>query len=207
MVDAYKPQNFERLLGTPGFSDKLLRDHFKLYEGYVKNTNEILGLLSAGRSEGAQDPHLSEIRRRFGWEFDGMRLHEYYFGSIGKEQSSLPRGSVLARKISEDFFSFESWKKDFLAVGAMRGIGWVLLSYDPTAGRLFNVWIDEHDRGHLAGTEPILVMDVFEHAFIADYGIDKAKYLASFWSAIRWTEVERRFEATKETKHAILKEE
>src|SRR5580765_4264876 len=97
MTDTYQPQNFEHLLGTAGFSDKLLKDHFKLYENYVKNTNKLLGLLSASRAGDTEDPRFSEVRRRFGWEFDGMRLHEYYFGNMSREGGTLQRGGALAR--------------------------------------------------------------------------------------------------------------
>ena len=199
----YKAKNFERLLGTPGFSDKLLKNHFKLYEGYVTNTNEILSnVAQASRSEKHRDPRTSELRRRFGWEFNGMRLHEYYFDNLSKDvekQSALfPRGTALAKKIGESFFSFDNWKKDFTEMGAMRGIGWVALVHDRVEDRLLNVWVNEHDNGHLAGTDVLLIMDVFEHAFLTDYGLEKGKYIAAFWNAIRWSEVQRRFENMKE---------
>lgn len=206
--NAYEVKNYERLFGTPGFSDKMLKNHFKLYEGYVNNTNELINRLAlAARSEEAKDPQNVEMRRRFGWEFNGMRLHEYYFENMGKETAPLPRNSGLSKRISETFVSFENWKKEFTGTGAMRGIGWAALVYDRAGERLLNIWINEHDAGHLAGAEILLIMDVFEHAFTIDYGIDKPKYIESFWNAVQWAEVQKRYDACKKRTSEAKKEE
>lgn len=186
----YEAKNYDSLLGLEGFSDTLLKNHFTLYQGYVTNTNKLSDIL---KEKEAGTPEFAELKRRFGWEFNGMRLHEYYFGNMSKDGAALDMDSELSKKISEDFGSFEKWESDFRATGAMRGIGWVILSYDKTEKRLFNVWINEHDVGHLAGAEPLLVMDVFEHAFMIDYGIKRADYMGAFWKAIDWGEVDKRF--------------
>jgi len=187
---SYETKKFENLLGTNGFSDNLLQTHFKLYEGYVTNTNKMADKLSQ-MEVGIQE--YAELKRRFGWEFSGMRLHEYYFGNLSKDGGALDSGSDLYKKIEEQFGSYEVWEKDFRATGALRGIGWVILSYDKEGGRLFNTWINEHDIGHLAGAIPLLVMDVFEHAFITDYGLKRADYIDAFFGAINWSEAEARF--------------
>ncbi|MEM1537876.1 MAG: Fe-Mn family superoxide dismutase [Candidatus Nezhaarchaeales archaeon] len=190
----YEPLNFERLLGTKGFSDQLLKNHFALYQGYVTNTNKIADLLASLLKEGRiGTPEYAELKRRWGWEFNGMRLHEYYFGNMTKNGVELDRNSKLFKKILDDFGTYENWAKDFKAVGTMRGIGWVILYYDPVAGRLFNSWINEHDVGHLSGANPILVMDVFEHAYMIDYGLRRADYIEAFFKAIDWTVVTNRF--------------
>lgn len=191
MSDIYKIKDFNHLLGLPGLSDVLLTNHFALYEGYVKNTNILLELLDS-KEPGA--PEYSELQRRFGWEWNGMRLHELYFGNMTKEAAPLPDGPLKEKMISI-YGSIENWQKNFLAVGAMRGIGWVVLTHDTETGELFNVWINEHDGGHLAGTTPLLVMDVFEHAFALDYGIKRADYLAVFIKSIDWKAVESRLAA------------
>jgi Fe-Mn family superoxide dismutase len=103
------------------------------------------------------------------------------------------KNSKLFRKITEDFGSYENWEKDFKAVGAMRGIGWVIFYYDATAKQLFNVWVNEHDLGHLSGAIPILIMDVFEHAYMIDYGLKKADYIEAFFKVIDWSVVSNRF--------------
>ena len=192
---AYKAKNFDNLLGTKGFSDKLLQNHFKLYQGYVANTNKLADALLAMLKEDTGTPEFAELKRRFGWEFNGMRLHEHYFGNMTKETKSLDANSAVAKKLAEAFGSLEQWEKGFKAVGAMRGIGWVILCYDKEGDRLFNVWINEHDVGHLAGAVPLLVMDVFEHAFIMDYGMNRGEYIGAFFNAVDWDEVNKRFES------------
>lgn len=191
---AYELKDFEHLLGLNGFSDQLLKNHFTLYQGYVNNTNKLLDTFSTMTREGKiGTSEFAELRRRFGWEFNGMRLHELYFGNLAKGGKTLDKKGKLFKKLIESFGSYETWEKDFLAEGAMRGIGWVVLYYDAAAGRLFNVWVNEHDVGHLSGAVPILVMDVFEHAFMLDYGLKRADYLAAFMSAVDWGEAEKRF--------------
>lgn len=186
----YEAKNFERLLGTDGFSETILRNHFTLYEGYVSNTNKVSEIL---RSTEAGTPAYNEIKRRFGWEWNGMRLHELYFGNMIKGGSAIDMNSDLAKKIEEDFGSLDAWIKDFKSTGAMRGIGWAILAEDNETGALFNVWVNEHDGGHLAGANILLVMDVFEHAFALDYGLKRADYITAFWDAIDWNIVSLRF--------------
>jgi Fe-Mn family superoxide dismutase len=187
----YQSQSFEHLLGVPGFSEKLLKNHFKLYEGYVENTNKLLTLIKSKKMDG---PEFWELKRRFGWEFNGMRLHEYYFGNMAKKAQPLEKNSLLARKISKDYGNYQAWEKEFVSLGSIRGIGWIVLIYDLLADRLLNIWINEHDVGFLVGTCPLLVMDVFEHAFMIDYGIKRAGYIQAFLKAIKWEEVYHRYE-------------
>ncbi len=189
----YTAKNYEHLIGLAGFSDALLKNHFGLYEGYVKNTNTLIEKLDASAKEGKfGTPEYNELKRRFGWEWDGMRLHELYFGNMTKEGDVLVTTSVLAEKINKQWGGIEAWMKDFKATGALRGIGWAILAYDKDADMLFNVWINEHDTGHLAGATPLLVMDVFEHAFVLDYGVKRADYIEAFWKAIDWGVVSAR---------------
>jgi Fe-Mn family superoxide dismutase len=188
----FAAQNFERLVGTPGFSETMLRNHFKLYEGYVKNTNDLVDKFRAAAKAGQSSYELAELHRRFGWEFNGMRMHELYFGNMTKAGKPLDAKSALMKKMNEQFGSFDAWAADFKAVGSARGIGWAVLYLDRATGQLFNVWINEHDVGHLTGGVKLLVMDVFEHAFMTDYGIKKADYIEAFFKAIDWKAVEAR---------------
>ena len=188
---AYTAKDYSSLIGTPGFSEALLKNHFTLYQGYVTNTNKVLDLLGAMLAEGKTGaPEYAELKRRLGWEFDGMRLHEFYFENLGAKPLD-PKGT-LAAKIAADFGSYENWEKDFKATGAMRGIGWTVLYQDPIGGRLINFWINEHDAAHPAGCVPLLVMDVFEHAFMLDYGLKRADYIAAFFASLNWRAVEGR---------------
>ena len=188
----YAAQDFSKLKGMPGFSDTLLEMHFTLYQGYVKATNLLLEQLQqmAGQNQ-AGSPAFAELKRRFGWEFNGMRLHELYFGNLGGKEP-LNKDSKLMKRLDENFGSFDNWAADFKATGAMRGIGWVVLYEDPKSGRLINFWINEHDVGHPAGGNPLLVMDVFEHAFITDYGLKRGDYIQAFFQNINWPAVEAR---------------
>lgn len=184
----YEAKDFSHLLGIEGLSNDLLNNHFTLYQGYVKNTN---ALLEKWKAMEPGSPDYAELHRRFGWEWNGMRLHELYFGNMVKGGVSLSE-RVLKQKIDATWGSVENWKKDFVGIGAMRGIGWVVLCHDKKDGRLFNVWINEHDAGHLAGLTPLLVMDVFEHAFMLDYGVKRAEYISAFMNSIDWHAVEER---------------
>ncbi|MGK2848576.1 MAG: superoxide dismutase [Minisyncoccota bacterium] len=189
MTDSYIAKDFKHLLGLTGFSDTLLTNHFTLYEGYVKNTNSLISLLA---TKEVGTPEYAELKRRFGWEWNGVRLHELYFSNMTRETNAFD-ASILKEKITAIYGSLENWKKDFIATGSMRGIGWVILLHDRENDILFNVWVNEHDMGHLTGCTPLLVMDVFEHAYMSDYGIKKAEYIGAFFQSLDWSVMEKRF--------------
>ncbi|MCG3205833.1 MAG: hypothetical protein KCHDKBKB_02556 [Elusimicrobia bacterium] len=199
VIKTFTPKNYGRLIGTAGFSDALLKNHFTLYQGYVKNTNGLADTLTGMVKDGkSASPEYAELKRRFGWEFNGMRLHELYFDNMSKSSASLTSASHdLAHAIDDQFGSYNQWQADFVAAGSMRGIGWVVLAFDPQSNRFFNVWINEHDGGHLSGAIPLLVMDVFEHAYVLDYGLKKIDYIEAFLKAIDWTVVSKRFGAER----------
>ncbi|HZV82517.1 MAG TPA: Fe-Mn family superoxide dismutase [Geobacteraceae bacterium] len=189
---AYTAIDFARLTGMSGFSEALLKNHFTLYQGYVTNTNKLVDILELMlKEEKTANPEFAELKRRLGWEFNGMRLHEYYFDNLGGN-APLNVDGRLGKKLSESFGSVDAWEKDFRATGAMRGIGWTVLYQDSADGRLINFWINEHDEGHPSGCMPILVMDVFEHAFMLDYGLKRADYIEAFFKNIDWKAVEGR---------------
>jgi len=189
---AYIAKDYSSLIGMEGFSETLLKNHFTLYQGYVTNTNKELDTLAQMlKDDKAGTPEFAELKRRLGWEFNGMRLHEYYFENLGGKED-IKKDGKLAKKIAEDFGSYELWEKEFRAMGAMRGIGWVVLYQDITNGRLINFWINEHDVSHPAGCNPLLIMDVFEHAFMVDYGLKKADYIGALFKNIDWSVVETR---------------
>ncbi len=188
----YTAKDYSKLIGIPGFSETLLKNHFTLYQGYVTNTNKVLDILDQLTKDGkTAAPEFAELKRRLGWEFNGMRLHEYYFENLGGSGASAGNGKA-GKKIAESFGSYEAWEKDFRATGAMRGIGWVALYQDPVANRLINFWVNEHDVSHPAGCAPLLIMDVFEHAFMLDYGLKRADYIEAFFKNINWAAVEAR---------------
>lgn len=180
--------------GFNGLSKEQLEQHFKLYQGYVNNTNTLNARLKELLDSGiAGTPECNEIKRRLGFEYSGMRLHEFYFGNLTPNGSALEEGSPLRAKIVEDFGSFENWEKDFRATGLMRGIGWAVLFQDPCSKRLQNFWLGDHENGHPAGFSPVLVMDVWEHAFTVDYKpTEKGNYVNAFFQNIDWAAAEAR---------------
>jgi len=188
----YAAKDYGNLIGMAGFSETLLKNHFTLYQGYVTNTNKLLDTLGAMLSEGkAGTVEYAELKRRLGWEFNGMRLHELYFENLGGK-GALDAGGRLGKALAAECGSVEKWEADFRATGAMRGIGWVVLYQDAAAGRFVNQWVNEHDVGNFAGAAPILVMDVFEHAFMIDYGLKRADYIAAFFKNVNWKAAEAR---------------
>lgn len=189
---AYTAKDFQGLIGMEGFSETLLKNHFTLYQGYVTNTNKLMETIAAMLKEGkAGTPEYSELKRRMGFEFNGMRLHELYFSNLGGK-TVIDKAGILSIKLSGDFGSYENWEADFKSTGKIRGIGWTILYQDNVNGNLFNQWINEHETGHPAGCIPVLVMDVFEHAFITDYGLKRADYIEAFFRNIAWDVVESR---------------
>jgi len=189
---AYEAKDYTRLIGMEGFSETLLTNHFTLYQGYVTNTNKLLDTLGQMAKDGKiGTPEYSELKRRMGFEWDGMRLHEYYFENLGG-RGDLAQSAKLRDRVAQEFGSYEAWEADFRGTGAMRGIGWTILYQDTATGRLINQWINEHETGHLAGCTPVLVMDVFEHAYMIDYGLKRADYIAAFFKNINREAVEGR---------------
>jgi Fe-Mn family superoxide dismutase len=189
---AYTAKDYSSLIGMKDFSETLLNNHFTLYQGYVTNTNKLLDTLATMlKDDKAGAPEYAELKRRMGFEFNGMRLHEYYFENLGGK-GALDKSGKLGKKLAEEFGSYEDWEKDFRATAAMRGIGWTILYQDNLTGRLINQWINEHETGHPAGCAPILVLDVFEHAFMIDYGLKRADYIAAFFNNINWSAAEAR---------------
>ncbi len=180
--------------GLDGISKGLLENHYKLYQGYVNNANTLVEkihqILDAGQ---AGTPEYAELKRRFGFEFDGIILHEYYFDNLKTNGGALSPSSKLYKKLEEQFGSYEKWEQDFRKTSAMRGVGWAILYQDPHSGRLYDFWISDHEYGHPAGYQPILVMDVWEHAYIEDYSpTGRPQYIDAFFKNINWEVAESR---------------
>jgi Fe-Mn family superoxide dismutase len=195
--NSYQPKQFN-LSGLNGISDQTLEMHFKLYEGYVKETNKltekIAEFLADGKVDQDEMPAYSELTRRMGFEYNGMVLHEYYFGNMKKGGTGdAEKSSDFFSAAEASFGSYDIWKADFVGVGKMRGVGWAICYQNPANGRLSNHWISLHEVGNVSGFTPVLVMDVWEHAFILDYKpAERPKYIEAFFSNIDWAAVEGR---------------
>jgi Fe-Mn family superoxide dismutase len=197
----YQAKQFD-LSGLNGISDQTLEMHFKLYEGYVKETNNLTSRISDFLKDGKVDqdemPAYSELTRRLGFEYNGMVLHEYYFGNMkkGSTVTDPEKASRIYKVAEESFGSYDIWKADFIGVGKMRGVGWAICYENPANGRLSNHWITLHEVGNVSGFNPVLVMDVWEHAFLLDYKpAERPKYIEAFFSNIDWDAVEKRLTA------------
>jgi Fe-Mn family superoxide dismutase len=190
----YRTQTFN-LSGLTGISDRTLEMHFKLYDGYVKQTNllteQLEDILKDGKIDPDETPAYSELTRRLGFEYNGMVLHEYYFGNLKAGADPEPgRTSPFRRLCEEDFGSFATWKTDFVGVGKMRGVGWAVCYQDPRSLRVSNHWITLHEVGNVSGFVPLLVMDVWEHAYLLDYApSQRGEYIEAFFSNVDWTAV------------------
>ena len=196
-TNSYQAKQFN-LSGLNGISDQTLEMHFKLYEGYVKETNRLTDKISQFLKDGQVDqeevPAYSELTRRLGFEYNGMVLHEYYFDNMKHDGPGDPEPtSGFFRAAVESFGSYDIWKADFVGIGKMRGVGWAMCYQNPANGRLSNHWITLHETGNVAGFNPVLVMDVWEHAFLLDYKpAERPKYIEAFFSNIDWNVCDER---------------
>lgn len=185
------------LQGLDGISDAQIEEHVTLYAGYVRQVNLLNEEIAAmtGRGQAAvKNPEFTDLIHHLGFEYNGMILHEYYFSSLcpGAEPKP-PNGSSLATALTESFGSVEQWRATFQAIGATRGVGWVVLFQDPATDRLTNHWITLHHDGVPVGFKPLLVMDVWEHAFARDYKTsERGRYIEAFFRNVDWPVVERR---------------
>jgi Fe-Mn family superoxide dismutase len=193
---ALKPANLQ------GISENQIAQHWKLYEGYVTQTNALRDELAALRKEGKGGTlHYADRRRRFGFEYNGMVLHEYYFGNLKAGTPALAEASPLKKALAEQYGSFEAFQEDFLKTGASRSIGWAILYFDPATGTFDNHFVQLHEEGNVAGFVPVLVMDVWEHAYMVDFGAGgRPDYMKAFWANVNWAVAEKRFADAKEGK-------
>jgi Fe-Mn family superoxide dismutase len=182
-----------------GLSEKQIKVHLALYEGYVKNINLIMETLKgyAAYGDKASDGDklaIAELRRRLAFEFDGMRMHEYYFAQFEGEKGGSPE-SALAKAAAEKYGSGENFIKHIKEVAGTRGIGWVVVYSDPIGKTLHTVFVADHELGQLAGLPILLALDLWEHAYMVDYvPADKKNYVDAFLANLNWTVIEKRFE-------------
>lgn len=179
-----------------GLSKKQVDVHLALYQGYVKHTNLIMDKIASLREADATENAylMAELRRRLGFEFDGMRMHEYYFEQLENEAKAADEGSALARSASERYQNWDGFIAHVKEVAGTRGIGWVVVYYDRAARVLQTAWVSDHEVGQLAGLPIMLAVDLWEHAYMVDYvPADKLSYVDAFLSNVNWGVVENRF--------------
>lgn len=186
----YKEQQFD-ILELEGISEKQIQAHLGLYAGYVKHVNLIREKIEEHKGD---DYVVAELRRRFSFEFDGMRMHEYYFSALEGGAKEVNKDSELVKALSEKYGSWEGFIEHFKAVGKSRGIGWTVLYWDPKGKTPHVAWAGDHELGTLAGLPILLAMDMWEHAFMVDYlPAEKGKYIDAFLNNVNWSFAENRF--------------
>ncbi len=190
----YTTRTFE-LPTLKGLSTKQIEIHLALYAGYVKHTNLILEKIEKLRNENAIEHAylINELRRRFGFEFDGMRMHEYYFEQFEGGYTAPVADSPLQDIARERYGDFEKFIAHIKEVAGTRGIGWVVVYFDIKARALHSAWVNDHELGQLAGLPILLALDLWEHAYMVDYApADKNLYVEAFLENLNWGVVERR---------------
>ncbi|MEI6280781.1 MAG: Fe-Mn family superoxide dismutase [bacterium] len=192
-------KNFEEIkfsIGQlKGISVKNVEEHLKLYAGYVKNTNQIFDKLDEYMSDPEKNAYvIGELHRRIGFEFNGMRNHEYYFKSLEGGAKPLPAGSKFKMELEKVANSFEAAMMSFKTLATTRGIGWAVLCWDKKSKQLIPVWIDEQQLGQLNGLGWVLGIDMWEHAYVADYQPSgKKQYIEDFFANLNWEVIEDNF--------------
>lgn len=191
--EAYKPKNFYYLLGMEGFSDKLLTNHITLYKGYVKATNSIVDKLNDLVKNREQNTlTYRDISRQYAWEYNGMKLHELYFENLGGTGRPNVKSQVY-KKIVDSYGTLEEFKKQIIQKGMTRGIGWVVVFVNPSDGHLMTHWVSDHDGSIVVGSNIILCMDAWEHAYMTEYGLDREEYIKAFIANIDYAVCESRY--------------
>ena len=189
-MSLYKDKEFN-IPEIKGISQKQIEEHLKLYNGYVAHANKILEHIESLKETDEGAYFAAELQRRFGFEFDGMRSHEYYFKALEGGPSPLPKESELAKFIEKQYGNLEKTKKELERVALTRGSGWAILYWDKKYQNFLTAWIDEHHIGHLSSLDIIVAVDMWEHAFMVDYlPGEKRKYFESYMGAINWKTVE-----------------
>ena len=191
---AYEAKTFD-IPALDGISQKSIEEHLGLYQGYVKNFNAISALLPEYAKDSEKNAHaLSELIRRRSFEFDGMRLHEIYFSQLKGGPASLTLSGALYAALEKEYGKPEHLEPYLKAIGNMRGPGWAILYWDNQAEQFQAGFVGEQHQGHFATLPIILALDVWEHAFLLDYGAQgKGKYIDAFFKNLNWGAVEKRF--------------
>jgi superoxide dismutase, Fe-Mn family len=191
----YEPKTFS-FPELDGISKKTMDEHIGLYQGYVKNFNAISALLPEYAKDSEKNAHaLAELIRRRSFEFGGMRLHELYFPQLEGGATALDPNSPFSKQLEKEYQKAEHLVPYLKAIGNIRGPGWAILYWDPVAQQFLAGFSGEQHQGHFVTLPIILALDVWEHAFILDYGAQgKGKYMDAFFKNLNWGVIEKRFE-------------
>ena len=189
----YEPKQFT-IPSLTGISERTIEEHLKLYTGYVKHVNLIHEKIEELKQDSEKNAYaLAEVQRRLGFEFGGMKNHEYYFAQFEGGATELKEDSELHAHIVKQWGSLDAFIAQCKATAMTRGIGWVMLYIDRSAGRLVLTWVDEQHIGQLADVDIVLALDMWEHSFMLDYApSQKKEYVDAFFANINWDIVANR---------------
>lgn len=188
----YEPLSFD-IPTLDGISTDTIENHLALYRGYVKHVNVIRDKIAAYSNDSENNAYaIAEMQRRLGFEFGGMRNHEYYFSQFEGGATCLPE-STLKHKLEEQWGTVNTWQHRFKEIAMTRGIGWAMLYHDPHTDQLVQTWVDEQHIGQLADLDIVLALDMWEHSYLRDYlSADKGKYVEAFFKNLNWEVVSGR---------------
>jgi Fe-Mn family superoxide dismutase len=189
----YTPKTFS-IPQLDGISVKSVEEHVGLYQGYVKNFNAIASALPELAKDPQKNQHaISELIRRKSFEFDGMRLHELYFTQLEGGAKELDKESALGAQMAKEYHEY--FVEYFKAIAGIRGPGWAILYWDPEHKEFQAGFAGEQHQGHFATLPIILALDVWEHAYLLDYGAaGRSKYVEAFFKNLNWSVIEKRFD-------------
>jgi superoxide dismutase, Fe-Mn family len=196
--DIFQVKNFN-IPELAGIGAKNIEEHLKLYKGYVTNANLIIKKVNEyGADREANGYAISEILRRFAFEFDGMRNHEIYFSQLEGGPHALADDSEFKKALINQVMDFDIFITNFKALAMTRGVGWAMLYYDRQSGKFLATWVEEQHLGHLTGLSPVLALDMWEHAYVYEYPTsEKKKYIDAFFANLNWSVVEENFKKVK----------
>lgn len=210
-MHTYSEQKFN-LTDLKGISAKQLEVHLGLYGGYVKHVNLLREKVHELEEKDLPAPSearqadkegtgylIAELRRRLGFEWNGMRMHEYYFEQWEEGAREADANSALTKALSEKYSDLTGFLDHFKTIGGgTRGIGWTILYFDSKGNTPHTAWVSDHEVGQLAGLPVILALDMWEHAYMVDYTpAEKKKYIEAFFQNLNWSVAEKRFAKIK----------
>lgn len=189
----YEAKTFD-IPALDGIGEQTIKEHLGLYAGYVKHVNLIHEKIAELKQDSEKNAFaLAEVQRRLGFEFGGMKNHEYYFAQFEGGPAELSPDTELHKSLTYLWGSVDDFIAQFRATAMTRGVGWAMLYLDRSAQRLVATWVDEQHIGQLADVDIILALDMWEHSYMLDYPpSEKKKYVDAFFKNLNWEKVAAR---------------
>jgi Fe-Mn family superoxide dismutase len=190
---------------TEALSQANKKNHYELYEQYVKDFNRISAELDAVSRANASGNHslFRSLKIDETYNLNAVYLHELYFANIGDLQSEITMDTLAYMRLERDFGSFDDWQRDFLACASASRCGWVVTGYNIFTQTYMNYVVDLHSLNVPVGVIPVVVMDVWQHAYYKDYLKDVSEYTQNMMRELNWNVIESRFERAEKAAQAL----